>query len=263
MRTVGVVGLGTVGGTLREALERAGVPVYGYDPYLEVGAPESLSPCDLVFVCVPTPGGPNGELDTSAVWKAVRDVEPSLSDGTVIALKSTVPPGTSDALSGDFPRFTFASVPEFLVAARPMETLTRPDRVVVGAATAEAADAIVDVMRTVAPVAPVLVMSPIEAELVKLSANAMLAAKVSMANELALICERFGVGWSKVQPAVGLDRRISPDHLTVTSKRGFDGGCLPKDLEGLIAAATAQGEHARLLSEIARFNAAVRSDSRA
>ena len=261
MRPVGVVGLGTVGGTLFEALENVGILARAYDPYLEVGAPEALSECAVVFVCVPTPGGQDGELDTSAVWKAVRDVEACLEDGTVIAVKSTVPPGTSDALSVDFPRFGFASVPEFLVAARPMETLTRPDRVVVGARTSEAADAIVDVMRRVAPGAPILVLSPTEAELAKLSANAMLAAKVSMANELALVCACFGVEWSSIQPAVGLDRRIGLDHLTVSPERGFSGGCLPKDLDGLIAAARSRGDrHAVLLEAIASFNHRVRRD---
>src|SRR3990172_7489561 len=130
MTMVGVVGLGTVGGTLLEALGSVGVAATGYDPYLEVGAPEALSGCSLVFLCVPTPAGSGAELDTSAVWKAVRDVEACLSDGAVIAVKSTVPPGTSDTLAVDFPRFEFASVPEFLVAARPMETLRRPDRIV-------------------------------------------------------------------------------------------------------------------------------------
>ena len=259
MRSVGVVGLGTVGGALLQALETAGIHARGYDPYLEVGVPESLSGCSPVFLCVPTPSGPDGELDTSAVWKAVRDVEADLDDGTIVVVKSTVPPGTSDAMSADFPRFEFASVPEFLVATRPLETLTNPDRVVIGARSAEAFRAIREVMVSVAPTAPVLLMTPKQAELAKLSANAMLAAKVSMANELALICERFGVDWASIQAAVGLDRRIGLDHLTVSAERGFGGGCLPKDLDGLIGAARAGGHPAPLLSALRDFNQWVRS----
>ena len=45
----------------------------------------------------------------------MRDVEADLPDGAIVAVKSTVPPGTSDALALDFPRFEFASVPEFLI----------------------------------------------------------------------------------------------------------------------------------------------------
>ena len=261
MGTLGVVGLGTVGGTLMEALAAAKLPAHGYDPYLAVGLPESLSECSLVFLCVPTPPTPSGELDTSAVWKAVRDIEMSLDGGSVIAIKSTVPPGTCEILGADFPQFDFASVPEFLVSTRPLETLTRPDRIVVGASTQQAGDAIADVMRRVAPGAPIVRLTPTEAELVKLASNAMLAAKVSMANELAMVSERFGVDWTNIQAAVGLDRRIQPDHLTVSPGRGFSGGCFPKDLDGMIAAARSKGYAAPLLEAVASFNRWVRSAS--
>lgn len=255
---IGVVGLGTVGGTLHEALENTGLSAVGYDPYLAVGMPGSLANCSLVFLCVPTPPAADGVLDVSAVWKAVRDVEATLAEGTVIAVKSTVPPGTSDALVADFPLFEFASLPEFLVAARPMESLRRPDRVVIGVRTDDAYRIIADVMSRIAPGAPILRLSPVEAELTKLAANAMLAAKVSMANELSLICNRFGVDWARIQASVGLDRRVGVDHLSVTSDRGFGGGCLPKDLDGLIAAAREEGHEAQLLVSIAAFNRWVR-----
>lgn len=258
MKSIGVVGLGTVGGALHEALEQAGFWACGYDPYLAVGRPDSLTDCSLVFLCVSTPPGASGELDTSAVWKAMRDIGGSLADGTIIAVKSTVPPGTSSALALEFPRFEFASVPEFLVAVRPMESLSQPDRIVVGARSPESFLAVATVMRAIAPSAPILMLAPTEAELMKLSANAMLASKVSIANELALICERFGVEWSNIQAAVGLDRRIGIDHMTVSAERGFSGGCLPKDLDGLVAASTEGGYVPSLLVAVSVFNRAIR-----
>jgi UDPglucose 6-dehydrogenase len=259
MQQVGVVGLGIVGGALRQALVSADVPMVGYDPYLGEGAPEALVDCTLLFLCVPTPPGRGGELDTTAVWKATRDVEAGLRDGTIVAIKSTVPPGTCDALSADFARFEFASVPEFLVATDPLKTLTCPDRVIVGAASVIARQRIGEVMRKVAPVAPILHLSPLQAELTKLAANAFLAAKVSMANELSLVCERFGVNWTDVQGSVGADRRIGPDHITVSPERGFGGECLPKDLDGLIAATTRDGGYEpSLLVAIRDFNEALR-----
>jgi UDPglucose 6-dehydrogenase len=257
MAKVGVIGLGTVGGVLLDALSMANVESIGYDPHLDVGAPGSLSGCSPVFVCVPTPAGDDGALDASAVWKAVGDVEADLADRAVVAIKSTVPPGTSDALTDDFPRLEFASVPEFLVSAHPLETLTRPDRVLIGARSAEVFERVRAVMSAVAPGAPVLFLQPREAELAKLAANAMLAAKVSLANELALICERFGVEWTSIQAAVGLDHRIGLDHLTVTPERGFSGGCLPKDLEGLIEAAHESGYASPLLQAVRDFNRTV------
>jgi UDPglucose 6-dehydrogenase len=261
MKTVGVVGLGVVGGTVARAFADAGVPVRGYDRYLEIGAAEDLAGCSVVFMCVPTPSNDGEGHDLTEVWSALREIEPHLDDGTVVATKSTVPPGTSDALAEAFPRLEFLVAPEFLVATQPMESFTHPDRIVIGARSGEAATMVADLLTRVAPTAPVVVVSPTEAELVKLCANAMLAAKVAMANELFEVCRRFGVSWSRIQGVVGLDRRIGSDHLTVTPERGFGGACLPKDLDGLIGSARRAGYAPSLLQELAAFNRRVRRNA--
>jgi UDPglucose 6-dehydrogenase len=260
MKPVGVVGLGVVGGTVARALDEAGVETGRYDRYLDIGQPADLANCEVVFVCVPTPAGEDGSLDLSQVWAAVRAIEPQIENGTVIAIKSTVPPGTCDQLASEFPQLEFASVPEFLVASRPMESFTRPDRIVIGATNGDVARVIEAVMRRVVPTAPVLVLLPLEAEIAKLCSNALLAAKVTVANEFSEVCDRFGAAWERIQGAVGLDRRIGPDHLTVTATRGFAGGCLPKDLDGFIAAARTNGYEPRVLAEIAAFNRRIRGE---
>jgi UDPglucose 6-dehydrogenase len=259
---VGVVGLGMVGGTVSKAFAKAGVDVHGYDRYLGVGSPRSLEGCRVVFLCVPTPASPDGGFDLVEVWEAIREIEPVLADGSIVAVKSTVPPGTIDQLSDSFRRIEFVDLPEFLVAARPDETFKYPDRVVVGARSPEAARILVALMGRIAPEAPALVVRPVEAELVKLCANALLAAKVAMANELADVCAQYGVEWPRVKALVGLDRRIGPDHLSVTPDRGFGGACLPKDLDGLIAAAVSSGGSAPLLSFLADFNRDIREGVR-
>ncbi|HXF56070.1 MAG TPA: hypothetical protein VNO34_00500 [Actinomycetota bacterium] len=258
MRETGVVGLGVVGGTIGSAFEAAGVACRGYDRYRGIGSPESLSGCDVVFLCVPTPSGVDGAHDLTEVWAAVETVEPHLPTEAIVAVKSTVPPGTCDRLALAFPRIRFASVPEFLVATRALDSFLHPDRIIVGAHEPEVATAVAERLRLVIPTAPVIFLTPTEAELVKLCSNALLAAKVSVANELAEVCRSFGVCWSRVQGPVGLDRRIGPDHLTVTPERGFGGECLPKDLDGLIAASRASGYAAPLLEAIAEFNRQIR-----
>jgi UDPglucose 6-dehydrogenase len=257
-RAIGVIGLGTVGGTVAEAFRAAGNVVVGYDPYLGVGSPAELAACGVLFVCVPTPASDDGSLDVSAVWKAMTDVEPYLAERTIVVVKSTVPPGTSDGLSDAFPRLDFASVPEFLVARAPMETFTKPDRVVIGARNTPTAETLTALMSVVAPAAPVILVEPKEAELIKLCSNAMLAAKITLANELALVCEAFDVTWDGVREGIGLDSRIGSGHLRVSEERGFHGGCLPKDLEGFIAASTAAGHVPLLLQTVVDFNRMVR-----
>jgi UDPglucose 6-dehydrogenase len=260
MWTIGVVGLGAVGGTVARCFEEAGVETVGYDTYLATGAATDLASCSVVFVCVPTPITASGALDPSEVWSAIKEIEPLVTVGTIFAVKSTVPPGTCDELAAAFPRVTIASVPEFLVAARPDETFTRPDRVVIGVDSPDAAAKLSDLMSIVAPSAPIVVLRSIEAELVKLCANAMLAAKVTLANELKEICSQFDVHWPRVKSAVGLDRRIGPDHLDVSPERGFGGTCLPKDLDGLICASRRAGYEPSVLDHIAGFNRWVRGE---
>ena len=261
METIGIVGLGVVGGTAEAAFRAAGVETRGYDRYRGIGTPADLAACSVVFLCVPTASGPDGGHDLTEVVFAVREIEPHLRPGTVIAIKSTIPPGTCEALAEQHPQLEFASVPEFLVASRAVESFVRPDRIVIGSRSPETAATMARLMKSIAPEAPVVVLEPAEAELVKLCSNAMLAAKVSMANELSDVCARFGVDWSNVQAVVGLDRRLGPEHLTVTVERGFGGECLPKDLEGLIAAARESGYEPALLNEIAAFNRRIRRET--
>jgi UDPglucose 6-dehydrogenase len=260
MNTVGVVGLGIVGGTVEAAFRAAGVPTRGYDRYRGIGAAGDLDACSVVFLCVPTPSTADGGHDLTEIEYAVDEIEAHVEPGTVIAIKSTIPPGTCDELAIRYPRVEFASVPEFLVASRAVESFVRPDRIVIGARSPQAARTITGLMKMIAPEAPVVVLEPKEAELVKLCSNAMLAAKVAMANELSDVCAGVGVEWSNVQAVVGLDRRIGPEHLTVTAERGFGGECLPKDLDGLIAASRGGGHEPTLLSEIGVFNDRIRRE---
>jgi UDPglucose 6-dehydrogenase len=250
-----------VGGTVAQVFRQSGVTVRVYDCYLEIGSPRELHDCAVVFMCVPTPSNPHRGYDLSEIWSAAEDLDRVLAPGAIVAVKSTVPPGTNDRLAEAFPRLEFASLPEFLVAARPLETFTHPDRVIVGARSHAAAALLGGLMARAAPEAPVVHLTPTEAEFVKLSANALLSAKVALANELSDICTRYEVSWCRVRSVVGLDRRIGPDHLTVTEERGFGGTCLPKDLDGLIAVAEAAGPPPTLLREIADFNRRIRSQA--
>jgi len=151
------------------------------------------------------------------------------------------------------------NAPEFLVAAEAMESFRHPDRIVIGARAADEAEAVARLLSAVAPEAPVVFLSPAEAELVKLCANAMLAAKVTMANELAAVCEMFGVDWSRIRVAVGLDARIGTGHTALSAERGFGGRCLPKDVDGLIAASRAAGYTPQVLEAIAELNRLIRA----
>ncbi|HSX21331.1 MAG TPA: hypothetical protein VLE97_00995 [Gaiellaceae bacterium] len=260
--TVGVVGLGVVGGTLRDAFERREIATVGYDPYLGIGARSDLLACGIVFVCVSTPAPSSGGYDLAEVWAASETIAAHASAGTIVAIRSTVAPGTTDRLQIRFPDLRFASVPEFLVAENPAGSFQHADRIVIGTSQQDVYEALAELLMVVIHTSRVLHVMPVEAELIKVCSGALLAAKVAMANELFEVCTRYGVDWRVVQQGVGMDRRIGPSHLTVTDERGFGGACLPKDLDGLITAARLAGYEPTLLARVAGFNRSIRKAPR-
>src|SRR5436309_9615542 len=89
---VGVVGLGVVGGAVAAGYREAGVRVVGYDPALGIGSLEELAACRVVFCCVPTPTTEEGAYDVSILWGSLEQLQEVLSGGTLVVVKSTVPP---------------------------------------------------------------------------------------------------------------------------------------------------------------------------
>ncbi|MFM7211525.1 MAG: UDP-glucose dehydrogenase family protein, partial [Actinomycetota bacterium] len=82
---------------------------------------------------------------------------------------------------------------------------------------------------------PLLVTDFATAELVKVSANAFLATKISFINAMAEVCEATGGDIVTLSAALGMDPRIGPQFLR--AGLGFGGGCLPKDIRAFMARA--------------------------
>jgi UDPglucose 6-dehydrogenase len=128
------------------------------------------------------------------------------------------------------------SNPEFLKEGDAIQDFMRPDRVVIGADSGRA----VEVMRSLyAPFTRsherLLVMGMRDAEMVKYATNAMLATRISFMNEMANLCERFGVDVENVRLGIGSDQRISYSYIYPGC--GYGGSCLPKDVKALISQA--------------------------
>ncbi len=202
---------------------------------------------DLVFVCVPTPSRSDGSIDLSYVRAACRTVGGSLRKvrgWRAVVLKSTVVPGTTDGVAGPIlaraSRRTLgrtlgaASNPEFLAEGTAVRDALAPSRIVLGVSDARTEAALRAAYRGFR--ASTVVLSPTAAELVKYGSNAMLATRVSFANELAGLAERLRVDVYPVMRAIGLDPRIGPRFLDAGP--GFGGSCFTKDLRALLAQAS-------------------------
>ncbi|TMB67734.1 MAG: UDP-glucose/GDP-mannose dehydrogenase family protein [Chloroflexi bacterium] len=188
----------------------------------------------FAFIAVHTPPTPSGSADTSFVFSATRSVLRSASPGLIIIVKSTVPPGTADTMAGmaaaSGENVEVISNPEFLREGSACKDFFRPDRIVIGAASAQASRSVAALYKGID--APVVICGRRSAEFAKYASNALLAARLSLVNELASICECVGADIDEVVEAVALDRRIGGEFLE--AGLGWGGSCFPKDLAALI-----------------------------
>jgi len=196
---------------------------------------------DVHFVCVGTPQR-TGELaaDLTYVDAAVDGLAAHVDRPCLIVGKSTVPVGTAarlaERLADRAPGVELACNPEFLREGHAVEDTLRPDRLVFGVRSAEAEATLREVYADLlAAGVPAIVTDFATAELVKVSANAFLATKISFINAMAEVCEATGADVTQLGSALALDPRIGGRFLH--AGLGFGGGCLPKDIRAFMARA--------------------------
>lgn len=197
----------------------------------------ALADRDIVFVCVPTPTNADGSADLRAVDRAVAGLRDVMRPGAVLAVKSTVPVGTSRRLSEALGENGVRTVsnPEFLREGHAVHDFRNPGRVVIGTSpeTADGRDAAALVAGLYeGDTDDILLMSLESAELAKYASNAFLAVKVSFVNSLAQLCARVGADIADVTACMGADERIGPHFLAPGP--GWGGSCLPKDTAALL-----------------------------
>ncbi|MDV2474248.1 UDP-glucose dehydrogenase family protein [Rhodococcus zopfii] len=226
---------------------------------------------DVHFIGVGTPQK-KGEFaaDLTYVDSVIDQLAPLLTEPAVIFGKSTVPVGTAERLrararqlapAGD--DVDLAWNPEFLREGYAVRDTLHPDRVVLGVDRALPGRA-VEVAREVYSQLldeeiPFIVTDLATAELVKTSANAFLATKISFINAMAEVCEASGADVTVLADAIGHDARIGRRFLNAGI--GFGGGCLPKDIRAFMARAGELGADQALtfLREVDNINMRRRS----
>lgn len=214
------------------------------------------------FLCVGTPQKRNGHAaDLRFVRAAVKELTPQLRSGAVLAGKSTVPVGTAAKIAKKL-RGTGATLcwnPEFLREGWAVKDTLEPDRIVVGVSAGDDGHRAAETLREIyrQPLSrdiPYIVTDYATAELVKVSANAFLATKISFINAMAEIAETVGADVTQLADALGHDDRIGRRYLGAGI--GFGGGCLPKDIRAFAARAEelGRGESVGFLREVDAIN---------
>jgi len=218
---------------------------------------------DVFFIAVGTPqkrGEPGADL--SYVDSVIDELVPQLRRDAVILGKSTVPVGTAQRLSERADELAkdilveIAWNPEFLREGYAVQDTLHPDRLVLGQLSGGKAETVA--REIYAPViaedTPFIVTDTATAELVKVSANAFLATKISFINAIAEVCTAAGADVTAVADAIGYDARIGRKFLNAGI--GFGGGCLPKDIRAFMARAGELGasEALTFLREVDNVN---------
>jgi UDPglucose 6-dehydrogenase len=218
---------------------------------------------DVHFVCVGTPQRPDSNAaDLSHLMACIDALAPQLDRPCLVVGKSTVPVGTSEIVADRLAQVAPAGAaaelawnPEFLREGHAVADTLRPDRIVVGVRSAGAEALLREVYAgPLAAGVPFLVTDLPTAELVKTSANAFLATKVSFINAIAEVCEAVGADVVPLAEALALDERIGGRFLV--PGLGFGGGCLPKDIRAFGAATREIGvtSVSNLLGEVDAIN---------
>ena len=198
---------------------------------------------DVHFLCVGTPEAADGTADLSYLYDAVDALAERLQSGCMVVGKSTVPVGTArivmDRIRAAAPagnQVDLAWNPEFLREGFAIQDTLRPDRLVFGVTSARSKKMLAQVYEQLLSAGiPGLVMDLETAELVKVSANAFLATKISFINAMADVCEIVGADVVRLAEALAHDERIG--RRCLSPGLGFGGGCLPKDIHAFRATA--------------------------
>jgi UDPglucose 6-dehydrogenase len=246
---VGIVGLGVIGTAQAEMF--AAHDLVTYDPAEDDTYPdEALSGCDFILICVGTPQSPDGRADLTYVERASAD----LPGGVPVMLRSTVPPGTTDRLFEDDDRL-YCHAPEFMGENR-LHSWQRPQDVpyMILGGTPESTVFFRDRFTEVFP-GRIVTCSARESELAKYAANLYWATRVTFVNELARVCEAFGVDYENVRAAWLTDPRMTEPYTQYAGyPPGFGGRCWPKDLAALITASADAGYDPGFLRSIDAAN---------
>ena len=229
--TIGIVGVGMVGGAVQRYFDQQGRKLFLFDTYKKIGSREEVNQADIIFISVPTPYFKSKEYDLSMLEQAIQTLTP----GKIIILKSTMLPGTTEWLQRKYPEHRFCYNPEFLTEATADQDMAYPDRQILGY-TSQTFTIAKDLL-SILPLAPFERLMPAtEAEMVKMFGNTWFATKVAFANQMYDVCQNISIDYERVMEAAAADKRIGRTHLEIFHKdyRGYGGKCLPKDIKAFI-----------------------------
>ncbi|MEO7673710.1 MAG: hypothetical protein ABIU09_06495, partial [Pyrinomonadaceae bacterium] len=197
---IGIVGVGIVGSAILHGFEKLGHHVKAHDIKFET-AIEDILDSEVIYLCVPTPRSETGKCDTSIIEAVVVELIETYKYAGVVALKSTVEPGTTIRLQREFGTEKICHVPEFLrerVAVA--DFIENHDICIIGTES----DEVFEIVRESHGHYPkqFIRLGPTEAEIAKYFNNVYNATLITFANAFYEVCQVLGADYGKIKNAM-------------------------------------------------------------
>ncbi len=267
---IAVLGLGYVGAVTAACLARLGHQVTGVDrdehkvqnieagraPFYEPGLAElvregvasgrlsattsleaALETAGIALICVGTPSERNGNLGLDQLRRVCGQIAGARNAGNgglIVAVRSTVFPGTCDDLAAEYLGGAFAVVsnPEFLREGNAVRDFLEPSLLVVGGSHRPAVEKVAALYRALGVEA--CLVSLRTAEMIKYACNTYHALKVAFANEIGALSGALGISAGEVMDTLCQDTKLNISRAYLKPGFAFGGSCLPKDLRALV-----------------------------
>jgi len=266
---IGIVGQGYVGSAVKEVFSKH-YETHTFDLNGDCTCTDMedlVDKSDIIFVCVPTPMKKDGSCDTSIVEGVVKNIDDIVYCFTnkshkIVAIKSTIPPGTTNRLNKKCKNISVIFNPEFLTEANFIDDFKNQNRIIIGGERPSTTK-LRQVYSLLFPDATIVKTGSKTAEMVKYMTNTFLATKVSFANEMKMICDELKIDYDKVVEYSTYDERLGKSHWAVPGpdgKMGFGGSCFPKDINALIALSKDMRLYLHTLQSVWKTNLKVRPE---
>tara|TARA_R100001369_G_scaffold17444_1_gene32786 strand:+ start:2371 stop:3213 length:843 start_codon:yes stop_codon:yes gene_type:complete len=242
MEKIGIIGNGFVGNSVAFGFSPTHeVKIHDKDPKKNLNTLKEVLECDYVFVCVPTPMNPDGSINLDIVHKALQEIEFYIkwNKDNILILKSTMIPGTVEALQYKYPTLNIVFNPEFLTERTAKLDFLTQARIILGGDKRHTTK-VKQLFEERFMHSYVIETDTTTAEMVKYMNNVFFASKVSIMNEFKQVCDSVGADWGVALKGFTADGRIGDSHLNVPGpdgKMGFGGSCFPKDINAFISLA--------------------------
>jgi len=245
MKSIGIIGQGFVGTAVNEGFAKH-FNIETYDIAKDstcTSLEELYSKSNIIFLCLPTPMDKWGACHLGIIEPVLNELDELCKYdlyNSIIVVKSTIPPGTTEQWNKKYKNIDIVFNPEFLTEANSIEDFKNQNRIIVGGKR-PATTKVTRIFKKVFPKVPIIKTGSTYAEMVKYVTNCFLATKVSFANEMSEICEYLDIDYDKVIEYAKHDDRLGYSHWDVPGPDGdvgYGGHCFPKDVKALISLAS-------------------------